>query len=140
LRYACAEARAIHLEAAAQRLGVAAQSLEVRDGTIAGPGNLNTSYWELADQGLLERDATAGVAPKALSARRLTGAAAERIDIPDKVFGRPRFIHDLAFPGLLHGRVLRPPAPGATLVALDEAGAKAVPGGGCGVAAGRCAA
>ena len=36
LRYACAEARAIYLEAAAQRLGVAAQSLQVRDGTIVG--------------------------------------------------------------------------------------------------------
>src|SRR5688572_12752384 len=49
LRYACAEARAIYLEAAAQRLGVAAQSLEIRDGTIVGPGNLSTSYWELAE-------------------------------------------------------------------------------------------
>jgi CO/xanthine dehydrogenase Mo-binding subunit len=128
LRYACAEARALYLEAAAQRLGIAAQTLEVRDGEIAGPGNLRTSYWELADQGLLERDATASVAPKASAARRLTGAAAERIDIPDKVFGRPRFIHDLPLPGLLHGRVLRPPSPGARLVALDEASAKAVPG------------
>src|SRR5262245_6319507 len=57
LRYACAEARAIYLEAAAQRLGVAAGSLQVRDGAIIGPGNLATSYWELADSGLLDRDA-----------------------------------------------------------------------------------
>jgi CO/xanthine dehydrogenase Mo-binding subunit len=128
LRYACAEARAIYLDAAAQRLGVATQSLEVRDGEIAGPGNLRTSYWELADQGLLDRDATARVAPKAPSARRLVGTAAGRIDIPDKVFGRQRFVHDLALPGLLHARVLRPPSPGATLTALDETRAKAVPG------------
>ena len=126
LRYACAEARALFLDAAAQRLGVAAQSLGVRDGTIAGPGNLRTSYWELADQGLLDRDATAKVAPKAASARRLTGTAAARLDIPDKVFGRPRFVHDLTLPGLLHGRILRPPSPGATLTALDQA--KSVPG------------
>jgi CO/xanthine dehydrogenase Mo-binding subunit len=128
LRYACAEARAVHLDAAAQRLGVDVQSLEVRDGEIAGPGNLRTSYWELADQGLLERDATAKVAPKPASARRLAGTAAQRLDIPDKVFGRPRFVHDLALPGLLHSRVLRPPSPGATLAALDETRAKAVPG------------
>src|SRR5262245_24819026 len=128
LRYACAEARAVHLDAAAQRLGVDVQSLEVRDGEIAGPGNLRTSYWELADQGLLERDATAKVAPKPASARRLAGTAAQRLDIPDKVFGRPRFVHDLAFPSLLHSRVLRPPSPGATLAALDETRAKAVPG------------
>jgi CO/xanthine dehydrogenase Mo-binding subunit len=128
LRYACAEARAIYLDAAAQRLGVDAQSLEVRDGEIAGPGNLRTSYWELADQGLLDRDATAKVAPKPASMRRLAGAAAQRLDIPDKVFGRPRFVHDLVLSGLLHSRVLRPPSPGATLTALDETSAKGVPG------------
>jgi CO/xanthine dehydrogenase Mo-binding subunit len=132
LRYACAEARAIFLDAAAQRLGVDAQSLQVRDGEIVGPGNLRTSYWELADNetggGLLDCDATASIAPKAPAARRLAGAPAARIDIPDKAFGRPRFIHDLALPGLLHGRVLRPPSPGATLTSLDEAGARAVPG------------
>ena len=132
LRWASAEARAIFLDAAAQRLGVDAQSLEVRDGEIAGPGNLRTSYWELAEHetggGLLDRDATARIAPKPATARRLAGVAAERLDIPDKVFGRPRFIHDLALPGLLHSRVLRPPSPGATLAALDETKAKAVPG------------
>jgi len=132
LRWASAEARAIHLDVAAQRLGVDVQSLEVRDGEIAGPGNLRTSYWELAEHetggGLLDRDATAKVAPKPATARRLAGAAAERLDIPDKVLGRPRFIHDLAMPGLLHSRVLRPPSPGASLTALDETRAKAVPG------------
>ena len=132
LRWASAEARAIFLDAAAQRLGVDVQSLDVRDGEIVGPGNLRTSYWELAEQepggGLLDRDATARIAPKPAAARRLAGTAAERLDIPDKVFGRPRFIHDLALPGLLHSRVLRPPSPGASLTALDEANARAVPG------------
>ena len=132
LRWASAEARAIYLDAAAQRLGVDVQSLEVRDGEIVGPGNLRTSYWELAEHetggGLLDRDATAKIAPKPASARRLAGAAAQRLDIPDKVFGRPRFVHDLALPGVLHSRVLRPPSPGATLAALDETRAKTVPG------------
>lgn len=128
LRYACAEARALYLAAAAQRLGVPELSLEVRDGTIVGPGNLSISYWELADEGLLERDATAKIAPKPASARRLAGKAAARLDIPDKVFGRPRFIHDLVLPGMLHGRVLRPPSPGATLMALDEAVADEIAG------------
>ncbi len=47
---------------------------------------------------------------------------AQRLDLPDKVFGRPRFVHDLALPGMVHGRVMKPPGPGATLAALDEAG------------------
>ena len=128
VRYAAAQARSIYLELAAQRLGVAPESLSIEDGTIAGPGNLRTSYWELADDNLLARNATSGVVAKAPQARRVAGAAAPRLDLPDKVFGRPRFIHQLALPDMLHGRVLKPASPGAKLTSLDEAGARGVPG------------
>lgn len=128
VRQAAAQARAIYLAAAAQRLGVAADQLSVEDGTIAGPGNLRTSYWELADPTLLDRDATLGIPAKAAAARRVAGTAVHRLDLPDKVYGRPRFLHDLALPGLLHGRVLKPSGPGATLTALDETAARAIPG------------
>ena len=67
------------------------------------------------------------IAPKPAAARGWRARPAARLDIPDKVFGRPRFIHDLVLPGMLHARVLRPPSPGATLTALDEP-APAVPG------------
>ena len=33
----------------------------------------------------------------------------QRLDLPDKIFGRPRFIQDLELPGMLHARVIRPP-------------------------------
>ncbi|HEX2114025.1 MAG TPA: molybdopterin cofactor-binding domain-containing protein [Alphaproteobacteria bacterium] len=120
LRYACAEARAIYLAAAARKLGVSVETLRIEDGEIAGPGNLSTSYWELADDALLAREATGAVAPKPAGDRRLAGNAAARVDIPDKVFGRARFLHDLVLPEMLHGRVLRPPSIGATLESLDK--------------------
>jgi CO/xanthine dehydrogenase Mo-binding subunit len=120
LRHACAEARTIYLAAAAQKLGVATETLRIDDGEIVGAGNLRTSYWELADDALLAREATGAVAPKAAAQRRLTGTDAARVDIPDKVFGRARFIHDLALLDMLFGRVLRPPSVGASLEALDE--------------------
>jgi len=128
VRYAAAQARAIYLGAAAQRLGVAAESLEVQDGTIVGPGNLRTSYWELADDALLARDASPGATPKAPASRRVAGTPAARLDLPDKVFGRPRFVHDLALADLLHGRVLKPASPGAKLTSLDESGARGIAG------------
>jgi nicotinate dehydrogenase subunit B len=128
VRHAAAQARAIYLQAAAQRLGVAPENLGVEDGTIAGPGNLRTSYWELADDRLLARDAEPGIAAKAPSARRIAGMPAARLDLPDKVFGRQRFIHQLVLPGMLHGRVLKPASPGARLASLDEAAARAVHG------------
>lgn len=47
------------------------------------------------------------------------GSSTPRLDLPDKVFGRPRYLADLRPEGLLHGRVLRPPSLGARLSALD---------------------
>ena len=128
LRYACAEARAILLHAAADRLDYPVESLRVEDGVIHGPAGARATYWDFADAGLLERDATASVAPKAAAARTVVGHSTARIDLPDKVMGRPRYIHDLMLPAMLHGRVLRPPSPAATLAALDETRAKAMPG------------
>jgi nicotinate dehydrogenase subunit B len=128
LRAACAEIRQIFLAAAADRLGVDAGVLAVTDGTISGPGNVSTSYWELADDVSLDRNATPGVVAKPIAQRALAGQSAQRIDIPDKVFGHRRFIHDTALPGLLHGRVMRPENSRAKLVELKDAAARAVPG------------
>jgi CO/xanthine dehydrogenase Mo-binding subunit len=126
LRYACAEARAIYLQAAATRLRAPVDKLRVIDGEIVAVGGAHTSYWALADDALLDREATAAVAPK--SAHRLVGTSVLRLDIPDKAFGRPRFVHDLELPGMLHGRVLRPPSPAAVLLSLDDSKARALGG------------
>jgi CO/xanthine dehydrogenase Mo-binding subunit len=128
MRQACAEIRQIFLTAASERLGVGIDQFEINDGTISGPGNINTSYWELASEVSLERDATPNAAPKPSAKRTLAGSSIERLDIPDKVFGRPRFIHDHALPGMLHGRVLRSEMAGARLVDLPEQAARALPG------------
>jgi len=128
VRQACAEVRALFLAAAAHRLGVPVETLDVQDGMIAGPGNTRTSYWELADEVSLDIDASGIARPKPSAARRLAGHSATRLDIPDKVFGRPRYVHDMKLAAMLHGRVLRPPRPYATLARLDETRARAVPG------------
>jgi nicotinate dehydrogenase subunit B len=128
IRQACAEIRQLFLGAAADRLGVETSALDISDGTISGPGNVRTSYWELADEVSLDRDATPGAVPKTIARRALAGNSVQRLDIPDKVFAEPRFIHDTALPAMLHGRVLRPEKSRAKLVELREDGARAVPG------------
>jgi CO/xanthine dehydrogenase Mo-binding subunit len=50
----------------------------------------------------------------------VVGTDLPRLDLPDKVLGRPRFLTDLRPPGLMHGRVLRPPSMGATLRSLPD--------------------
>jgi nicotinate dehydrogenase subunit B len=128
IRHACAEIRQIFLTAASDQLGVGIDALDVKDGTILGPGNIRTSYWELADKISLDRDATAGAMPKQSTKRALAGTSAQRLDIPDKVFAHPRFIHDSTLPGMLHGRVLRSEMSAAKLTGLREDGARAVAG------------
>ncbi len=128
LRYACAEIRQIFLSAASDRLGVGIDALDISDGIISGPGNVRTSYWELAGEVSLDRDATPGATPKSSTQRTVAGNSVQRLDIPDKVFARPRFIHDQALSGMLHGRVLRPELSAAKLVDLSEGGTRAIAG------------
>jgi len=128
IRHACAEIRQIFLAAASDQLGVGADALDIRDGTISGPGNIRTSYWELADKISLDRQATPGAVPKQSAKRTLAGNSVQRLDIPDKVFAHPRFIHDSALPGMLHGRVLRSEMPAAKLTAMQEDAARSVAG------------
>jgi CO/xanthine dehydrogenase Mo-binding subunit len=128
LRHACAEVRLIFLQLASERLGVGVDALDVDDGTISGPGNVTTSYWELADDVSLDRDATPDAKPKLVTRRALAGTSVQRIDIPDKVFAKTRFIHDRALPEMLHGRVLRPNKARAKLVGLKDEGARAIAG------------
>jgi CO/xanthine dehydrogenase Mo-binding subunit len=127
VRHVCAEVRQIFLSLAADRLGVGIDALAVSDGEISGPGNVRTSYWELAGEVSLDRQA-AGAAPKSSARRALAGSSVQRLDIPDKVFAQPRFIHDLPLPGMLHGRVLRPEMPGANLVELNDDRARGTAG------------
>ncbi len=117
LRHVCAEARGIFLQVASQASGVPIEALRVEDGAILGPDGAIASYWSLADRGLLDCDATPGQRAKPPAARRIAGQATPRIDLPDKVFGRARFIHDMRLPGMLFARVLRPPSRCATLAA-----------------------
>ncbi|SFP68777.1 CO or xanthine dehydrogenase, Mo-binding subunit [Bradyrhizobium sp. Ghvi] len=126
LRQVCAEVRQCFLAAASERLGVDAALLGVEDGTISGPGNVRTSYWELASEVSLDQEASVGASAKTVAKRAVAGHSVQRIDIPDKVFARPRFIHDSELPDLVHGRVLRPVLPGAKLRMLDEATVRSI--------------
>jgi nicotinate dehydrogenase subunit B len=128
IRAACAEIRQIFIEAASDKLGVDADTLNIEDGTISGPGNVRTSYWELAGEVSLDRDATPGARAKPISKRALAGQAVQRLDIPDKVFGHRRFIHDMTLPGMLHGRMMRSEGSQAKLLGLKDDAARGVAG------------
>ncbi len=117
IRQACAEVRALFLAAAAERLSCPISELEVSDGKISVPdGSASTSYWQLAAAVPLDRAATGAVAPRQLGSGQVAGQAVPRIDLRDIILGHPCFIHDLRLPGMLHGRVVRPPYSHARLL------------------------
>ncbi|HEX4702015.1 MAG TPA: molybdopterin cofactor-binding domain-containing protein, partial [Pseudonocardiaceae bacterium] len=126
LRVVAARLRAALVAAAAAKLGVATDELIVADGEIRGPGGVSTSYWELAESVAESPVVDAPVKPA--RAHKVVGGDVPRIDIPGKVFGTRRYVHDLRFAGQLFGRVLRPPARGARLVEVDEGAVSDLPG------------
>jgi len=111
LRAAAAEARSIVLAKAAEHLSAPPDKLSVKDGTVTVAGGQGSiSYWELAAETSLQREATGSAAPKPASgayARRNTGATSR---YPDKVMAEPAFVQDLRLPGMVFGRVVRPRA------------------------------
>jgi CO/xanthine dehydrogenase Mo-binding subunit len=128
LRYAAAEARDLLLQRAAKRLGVSLEQLSVADGVVTARSGGSVAYWDLAGDDLLAREATAEIKPKPASQHTIVGRPAPRRDIPAKVTGVPIYVHDLDLPGMLHGRIARPPSYQARLASLEEAEVRALPG------------
>jgi len=128
VRFACAEARALLVGAAAARLGVAPAELRVADGTVTGPGGRKTTYWELTADSMLHREATAAAEPKSPADYRYVGDSQRRRDIPPKFTGGQAYVQDLRLPGMVYARVVRPPSPRAELVSADLERTKALPG------------
>lgn len=130
VRYAAAAARKLMIDRAAEHLNIAAEDLTVDDGVIASRStNRQISYWDLMAGKRFDHVLTGEIAPKRPAERKLAGTPMPRLDIPAKVFGGAApFIQDLAPPGLLHGRVVRPPSYDARLTALDESVAAKLPG------------
>ncbi|MBM3358106.1 MAG: xanthine dehydrogenase family protein molybdopterin-binding subunit [Betaproteobacteria bacterium] len=128
LLHAAAEARDLLLQRAASRLGVSLEQLAVEDGVVTARSGGAITYWDLTSEELLAREATGDIAPKSPKEHTLIGTPVPRHDIPGKISGAPAYVQDLELPGMLHGRIVRPPSPGARLTAFDEAQVRSMPG------------
>ena len=130
LRQAAATARKALIEMAVQKLGMPSADLGVKDGGVfvrAEP-HRRVSYAELiGDQSFnLKLDAAAPL--KDPKDHTIVGQPVPRPDIPGKVTGTHTYMQDFRLPGMLHARVVRPPAIGATLERVDEASIKSIKG------------
>src|SRR5947208_14236898 len=66
--------------------------------------------------------------PKPPGANKVVGPSPPRFDVPAKVFGTLDYVTDIKVPGMLHGRMLRPPVAGAVPLAVDEGSVRDIPG------------
>ena len=129
LRHAAATARRALLDLAAQKLGRPVEDLEVVDGVIGVKGGgASVRYGDLVGDKTLGLAVDPKAPLKASSRYRCIGQSLPRPDIPAKVTGHHRYVQDIKVPGMLHARVIHPPAVGATLRAVDEASVAAIPG------------
>jgi CO/xanthine dehydrogenase Mo-binding subunit len=123
IRHAAAQVRAMLLDLAGARLGVAPASLAIADGVISA-GRQRVTYGELVSGNELHVRAAPAVALRDPALHTVSGKPLARVDIPAKVSGGAAYIQDMRLPGMLHARIVRPPSPGAQLESLDESAAR----------------
>ena len=122
LRKAGAQGRATLLALASERLALPVAALRVRDGAVYAEAEptRRVTYGELIGGRMFDVKVAEEVKPKDPGSYQIVGKAVPRFDIPPKVSGDYRYIADLRVPGMLHGRVIRPPQAGANIVRVDE--------------------
>ena len=130
MRNAAATAKAALLDEAAKRLGAKKEELQGRRRQSSRAGNKRVSYGELigGKTFALKLDHTKPATGKDPKDYKIVGKSVPRVDIPDKVTGTFTYMQDFRVPGMLHGRVVRPPAIGAKLESVDEASIKDIAG------------
>jgi len=123
LRQVAAAAREALLDLAAAKWNVDRAALDAREGGIvhAATGRA-LRFGELTQGQALVRAVAADPPPTPAARWIVAGRSIPKVNAREIVTGRHRYTSDLTRPGLWHGKVLRPPAVGATLVALDAAG------------------
>ncbi|HEX5280870.1 MAG TPA: molybdopterin cofactor-binding domain-containing protein, partial [Micropepsaceae bacterium] len=130
IRLAAAEARAVLIDLAAQKLGVPAERLVTTDGAVMlrDSPQSRLTYAELVGGRHFEAKVTGQAKPKKPDEYKIVGQSLPRWDIPEKVFASFTYMQDVKTDGMLHGRIVRPPAHGASVIATDESSVAHVPG------------
>ncbi len=130
LAQAAATAREALLALAAKRLALPVEQLSAAGGVISAtsdPGK-KVSYGELLGGKKFEIAVDGNAKRKSPRDWTVLGKPAQRPDLPAIAAGQFEFVHNVKLPGMLHGRVVRPPAVGATVASVDESSVAALPG------------
>jgi nicotinate dehydrogenase subunit B len=128
LALAAATAREALLKLGAAKLGSPIEQLSIADGTISDLNGHRITYADLVGG----RHFTLALDP--IAKRRspdqwtVLGKPVPSLDRSALMTGRFEFVHSIRIPGMLHGRVVRPPGMGATVESVDKASVRHLPG------------
>ena len=127
MRQAAAAARQELLTRAASRLDAPVDRLIVTDGVVSVAGNAaqNVSYATLVGGRRFDTKIPASgeqwdlkvapdVKPKDPKDYKVVGTSVPRLDLPQKLTGEFVYAQEVRVPGMLHGRVVRPPVVNST--------------------------
>lgn len=128
LAKAAATAREMLIDLAASRLNAAKSSLTAKNGAIADASGKSLSYGELTRGQNLTGVVASTPAEQARDRWTVRGTALKKINARDIVTGAHEYPADIKRPNLLIGRVVRPPAVGATVKSVDDSKARGIAG------------
>lgn len=138
LRQAAAQAACRLREMAADWLGVDVRHVHTDAGIYSARSRADykVSQAQLLEGKHVELALDDDMQTKPVDRYRIVGQHAPRVDIPGKASGRLTFVHDMRVPGMLHGRVVRPPYPGRdsgghvgrSLLSVDRGSIADIPG------------
>ena len=133
MRQAAAAARQELLARASLQLGTPVNQLAVTDGVVSVTGNSakSVSYAALvggrpfgtkvpASGEQWDLNVAPDVKPKNPREYKVVGTSVPRFDLPDKFAAAFTYAQDVRVPGMLHGRVIRPPVVNSTPLSVDE--------------------
>jgi nicotinate dehydrogenase subunit B len=129
VRRAAATAREALVALAAQRLNIAADDLIAADGQVRPKnGGAGIRFADLIGTRSFNLKLNPKAPLKNPATYTLVGKPLPRPDVPAKCIGSFTYMQDFSLPDMVHARVIRPPAIGAKLVAVDEAAIKDLTG------------
>jgi len=128
LRRVAAAARDLLVGVAAKEWNVAPEKLVAADAKVTDPASgRSLPYGNLARGQALAQSLPADDPVTPAAQWTIAGTSIPKVDARAFVTGRHQYTPDLRLPGMLYGKVLRPPSFGATLTSFDDSAAKKMP-------------
>jgi CO/xanthine dehydrogenase Mo-binding subunit len=129
LRRVAAAARDLLVAVAAKEWNVAPDKLMAADAKVTDPASgKSLGYAELARGKTLAQNIPDQDPVTPPERWTVAGRSIPKVDARAFVTGKHEYTSDLRPPGILYGKVLRPPSFGATLASLDTSAAQVLPG------------